>query len=193
MPSCCWDPASGAHPTAPVRLVNFWQQGKHDFDKSCANRRNFYRRKVAQAHFVWCLKALLWSKKGMQGFSSLILLSVSSRVLSALFSLPDDRYLGAIHRENDGRVLVLRSSQTRAGSPHCTQPSSHGHGRSMRRLSARPGLGNVVRISLDGRRFACRTQGGSPHHRCGTLPNAGAPFRSANAPTSPLPHSGRVR
>jgi len=80
-------------------------------------------------------------------------------LLSALFSLSADLCLVDVRLEDEGVTLVLRSSQTSAACPACAQPSTHVHGHYTRRLADLPCQKRPVRVSLEVRRFACRTRG----------------------------------
>ena len=80
-------------------------------------------------------------------------------LLSALFSLSADLCLVDVRLEDEGVTLMLRSSQTTAACPACTQPSTHVHGHYTRRLADLPCQKRPVRVCLEVRRFACRTRG----------------------------------
>ena len=80
-------------------------------------------------------------------------------LLSTLFSLSADLGLVDVRLEHEGLTLVLRSSQTNAVCPECTQPSTHVHGHYTRRLADLPCQKRPVRVCLEVRRFACRTHG----------------------------------
>lgn len=80
-------------------------------------------------------------------------------LLSTLFSLPSDLSLVDIHLEHEGLTLVLKSSQTHATCPACTQPSTHIHGHYLRRLADLPCQKRPVRVCLEVRRFRCATRG----------------------------------
>ena len=80
-------------------------------------------------------------------------------LISTLFSLSADLSLVDVHLEHEGLTLVLRSSQTNAACPACTQPSTHVHGHYTRRLADLPCQKRPVRVCLEVRRFACRTRG----------------------------------
>jgi transposase len=80
-------------------------------------------------------------------------------LLSALFSLSADLCLVDVRLEDEGVILMLRSSQTSAACPACAQPSTRVHGHYMRRLADLPCQKRSVRVCLEVRRFACRTRG----------------------------------
>ena len=80
-------------------------------------------------------------------------------LLSTLFSLPTDLSLVDIHLEHEGLTLVLKSSQTTATCPACTQPSTRVHGHYTRWLADLPCQKRPVRVCLEVRRFRCATRG----------------------------------
>jgi len=80
-------------------------------------------------------------------------------LLSTLFSLPAELSLVDVRLEGEGLTLVLRSNQTTAACPECAQPSTHVHGHYTRQLTDLPCQKRPVRVCLEVRRFACRTQG----------------------------------
>lgn len=69
-------------------------------------------------------------------------------LLSTLFSLSADLCLVDVRLEHEGLTLVLRSSQTSAACPECTQPSTHVHGHYTRRLSDLPCQRKVVGVCI---------------------------------------------
>jgi transposase len=80
-------------------------------------------------------------------------------LLSDLFSLSADLCLVDVRLEDEGLLLMLRSSQTSAACPACAQPSTHVHGHYTRQLADLPCQKRPVRVCLEVRRFACRTRG----------------------------------
>jgi hypothetical protein len=80
-------------------------------------------------------------------------------LISTLFSLSADLSLVDVRLEHEGLTLVVRSSQTKAACPKCTQPSTHVHGHYTRRLADLPCQKRPVRVCLEVHRFACRTKG----------------------------------
>lgn len=80
-------------------------------------------------------------------------------LLTTLFSLPADLCLAEVCLENEGLILVLKSSQASAVCPGCTQPSTRIRGRYTRTLADLPCQGRAVRLRLEVRRFVCATRG----------------------------------
>ena len=80
-------------------------------------------------------------------------------LLSILFSLPADLSLVDICLEHEGLTLVLKSGQTTAMCPECSQPSTHVHGQYTRQLADLPCQQRSVRVCLQVRRFRCATRG----------------------------------
>ncbi len=113
-------------------------------------------------------------------------------LISTLFSLSADLCLTDIHLEHEGLVLVLRSKQTSAACPECAQPSTHVHGHYTRRLSDLPCQGN--RACSSGSAPLCVPHSGlSSYYLCGTLPDADAHSRSADAAASRCAHGDWLR